>query len=402
MLRVRPLDTLFTNFDEPFIVDVETDTAGSIDVYIDGDSTPYTTLTVGTPITRATVWATNPISSTPDNQVHRITFKSQTTNERVDVFIAYFTTGIERLEFQPSRGINLMGYVNQLMFIGDKAFTRRLNGRRIAPISAPEDHKVFHEFIGFNELGDKFYYVTRQDRFLLEYAGATDAELTLRPVTNIPVTVDYSLPDIPLSGLLSHVSKSIGLINGFINWAGGGSTLEYMTRFKIGVARAISRVLGINQEIVNVQVVSNRLRVTYVVDAPPLSIVALYGLIAIAGSFLAYKLLNTIRDIVIEREQAIQAVELFNAIKAVNEERTKAIEKVLEYAEDQGLSPDQTLELLNIISDKYNTTDLLKATEALKERDKYKREAESLRNDRYLWALGGATIGAIVTATIKR
>jgi hypothetical protein len=402
VLRVRPLDTLFTNFDEPFIVDIESDTAGSIDVYIDGAATPYTTLTVGTPITRATVWNTNPIASTPDNDIHRITFKSQMTNERADVYIAYYGTGIERLEFQPSRGSNLMGYVNQIMFIGDRAFTRRLNVRRIAPINAPDDSRVFHEFMGFNELGDKFYYVIRQDRFLLEYAGATDAELTLRPVTNIPVTVDYSIPDIPLAGLLSHTSKSLSLINNFISWAGGGSTLEYMTRFKIGIARAISRVIGINQEIVNVQVVSNRLRVTYVVDAPPLSIVALYGLAIIAGSFLAYKLINTIRDVVIEREQAIQAVELFNAIRAINEERTKAIEKVLEYAEDQGLSPDQTLELLNVISDKYNTTDLLKAAEALKERDKYKSEAESLRNDRYLWALGGAAVGAIVTAAVKR
>jgi len=153
-----------------------------------------------------------------------------------------------------------------------------------------------------------------------------------------------------------------------------------MTRFKIGVARAISRVIGLNQEIVNVQVVSNRLRVTYVVDAPPLSIVALYGLAIIAGSFLAYKLINAIRDIVIEREQAVQAVELFNAIKAVNEERTKAINKVIEYATEQGLNPSQTLELLDVITDKYNTADILKAIEALRERDKYRSEAQSLRS----------------------
>jgi hypothetical protein len=106
VLKVRPLDTLFTSFDEPFIVDFEVDRAMTIEVYIDGASTSYTAVTVSPPITRVTVWATSPIGSNPDNQIHRITFKSLATDETVDVYIAYFRVGIERLEFRPARDDN--------------------------------------------------------------------------------------------------------------------------------------------------------------------------------------------------------------------------------------------------------------------------------------------------------
>ncbi len=402
-MKVKPLDTLFTSFDEPFIVDFEVDRAMTVEVYIDGASTSYTAVTVAPPIDRKTVWSTNPIASSPTNQVHRITFKSQATNETIDVYIAYFSTGIERLEFRPARGINLMGFATQLMIINDRVFTRRLNVRRIAPINAPDDNKVFHEFVGFNENGEKFYHVIRQDRFLLLYAGQTDAYVTLNPVMNIPVTVDYSITDLPLSSILPYMTKSIGLIDGFILWVGGAlGARGYIEQFKIGVARLISKLLGINQEIVNVEIVGNRLRVTYLIDASPLGVIALYGLGIIAGSYLATRLITSIRDIVVEREQTVQTIEVMNAIRAVNEERTKAISKALEYAREQNLNPEQTLALIEAVAEKYNTHDIAKATEALSEADKWRNEAENLNTQKYLWALGGAGVGAVITAIVRR
>ena len=402
-MKVKPLDTLFTSFDEPFIVDIESDRVATVEVYIDGASTSYTALTVSPPIDRKTVWATNPISSSPTNQIHRITFKSLATNETVDVYIAYFSVGIERLEFRPARGLVLMGWVTQMMFIGDKVFTRRLNVRRIAPINAPDDSKVFHEFVGFNENGDKFYYVIRQDKFLALYAGNTDAYVTLNPVKNIPVTVDYYIPDIPLLALFPYMTKTAGLIEGFITWVGGALGVgEYINQFKVGVARLISRALGINQDIVKVEIVDNRLRVTYLTDAPPLAVIGLYALAVIAGSYVIAKLITSVRDVVVEREQTIQTVEIMNSIRTVNEERTKAISKALEYAQQQNLTPDQTLALVEAIGEKYTTHDIVKSTEALNEADKYKKEAESLGNQRYLWALGGAGVGALIIALAKR
>jgi hypothetical protein len=403
VLKVRPLDTLFTSFDEPFIVDFEVDRAMTVDVYIDGASTPYTAVTVSPPITRATVWATSPIASNPDNQTHRITFKSLATDETVDVYIAYFSTGIERLEFRPARGLVLMGYVTQLMMIGDKAFTRRLNVRRIAPINAPDDSRVFHEFVGFNENGEKFYFTIRQDRFLLLYAGQTDAFVTLNPIKNIPVTVEYRIPDIPLLALFPYMSRAAGLIEGFIIYVGGPLGVGgYIEQFKIGVARLISKALGIHQEIVKVEIVADRLRVTYLIDAPPLAILGLYALAIIAGSYVLARIITSIKDVIIEREQTVQTIEVMNAIRATHEERTKAISKALEYAREQNLNPDETLALVEAIGEKYNTADITKAAEALQEAEKYKREAESLASQRYLWALGGAGVGALITALAKR
>jgi hypothetical protein len=137
-------------------------------------------------------------------------------------------------------------------------------------------------------------------------------------------------------------------------------------------------------------------------DAPPLAVIGLYALGIIAGSYVISKIITTIRDIVVEREQTIQTIEIMNAIRAVNEERTKAISKALEYAQQQNLNPDQTLALVEAIGSKYTTGDIAKATEALQEADKYKKEAESLGNQRYLWALGGAGVGALITALAKR
>ena len=403
MLKVRPLDTLFTSYDEPFIVDIESDRTTTVEVYIDGASTSYTALTVTPPITRVTVWSTNPIRSTPDDQIHRITFKSLATNETVDVYIAYFSTGIERLEFRPARGLVLMGFVTQLMIVGDKVFTRRLNVRRIAPINAPDDSKVFHEFTGFNEQGDKFYFTIRQDRFLLLYAGQTDAYVYLNPVKNIPVTVDYYIPDIPLTSILSYMTKSVGLIDGFIIWIGETLGVRgYIEQFKIGVARLISKALGINQDIVNVEIVGDRLRVTYLIDAPPLAVIGLYALAVIAGSYVIAKLITSVRDVVVEREQTVQTIEVMNAIRVTHEERTKAISKALEYAQQQGLTPDQTLALVETVGEQYNTADIIKATEALNEADKWRNKAGELENQKYLWAIGGAGVGAILVALAKR
>jgi hypothetical protein len=403
VLRVRPLDTLFTSFDEPFWVDIESDRITDVEVYIGGATTPYTTLTVGTTITRVRVWDTNPIASTPTNQIHRITFKSLATNEIAEVYIAYFRTGLERLEFRPARGLNLMGYVTQLMIIGDRVFTRRIGVRRIAPILAPDDRRVFHEFTGYNELGDKFYYVIRQDRLMLLYAGQTDAVITLNPVTSIPVTVDYWIQDLPLLALFQYLGKAAELMSSFMKWAGRPTGLiDYTSRFRVGVARFISKALGIQQEIVNVEVVGDRLRVTYLVDAPPLAAIAVYGLVITAGAYVLQRLITTIRDIVVEREQTIQTIQILESIRAVNEERTRAINAALEYAREQGLTPQETLALVEAVGEQYNTSDIVKATQALQEIDKLKSEIESLKTQRYAWAIGGAGVGALITALAKR
>jgi len=138
----------------------------------------------------------------------------------------------------------------------------------------------------------------------LLYAGQTDAVITLKPVSNIPVTVDYSIPDLPLRAILPYLSKSTSLIENFINWAGGALGVRgYIERFKIGIARLISKALGINQEIIDVNVVGDRLRVTYLIDAPPLAVIALYGLGIIAGSYVIARLITSVRDVVVEREQ---------------------------------------------------------------------------------------------------
>ena len=194
MLRVRPLDTLFTSYDEPFIVDIESDRSTTIDVYVYGVETPFTSISVTAPYTRARVWSENPIASSPTNTIHKIIFKDRYTNEQVDIWIAYFNIRAERVELRPSKGLNLMGYTTQMLIISDMVFIRRFGLRRFALINAPDNTKVFHEFIGFNENGEKFYYVDRQDRILAQLAGGTDLIITLNPVKEVPVTVEYDIP----------------------------------------------------------------------------------------------------------------------------------------------------------------------------------------------------------------
>jgi len=53
---------------------------------------------------------------------------------------------VERVELRPSRGLNLMGYVTQMMILGDLVFIRRVGLRRFALINAPDNSRVFHEF----------------------------------------------------------------------------------------------------------------------------------------------------------------------------------------------------------------------------------------------------------------
>jgi hypothetical protein len=402
VLRVRPLDTLFTSFDEPFWVDIETDRDTMIDVYIHGETTPFTSISVTAPYTRARVWSTNPIASRPTNQVHKIIFKDRYTNEQVDIWIAYFNTRAERVELRPGRGINLMGYTTQMLIISDMVFIRRLGVRRFTLINVTDNTKVFHEFVGFNENNEKFYYVDRQDRILTALRGGTDLIVTLNPVSNIPVTVEYDIPILAsiIDVLLPSMARDSTLIRGFITAMGGAT--NYILRFYIGVARLISKALGINQEILDVRVEGGRLKVTYLVDAPPLGALVVIGLAVIAGSYVLSRMVASIRDVVIEREQTIQTIEVMNAIRATHEERTKAIEAALRYAREQGLTPDQTLALVEIIGEQYTTHDITKSIEALQEADNWKSEAERLSRERYAWALGGAGVGALVAAIVKR
>jgi len=402
VLKVKPLDTLFTAFDEPLWVDIETDRDTTIDVYVYGEETPFTSINVTKPYTRARVWSTNPIASSPTNMIHKIIFKDRYTNEQIDIWIAYFNIRAERVELRPARGLNLMGYTTQMLQVGDLTFIRRLGVRRFALIDVADHSKVFHEFIGFNENNEKFYYVDRQDRILAQLAGGTDLYVTLNPVQNVPVTVEYEVTALApiIDILLPSIARDSTLIRGFISAMGGA--VNYVTRFAIGVARLISKALGINQEILDVRVEEGRLKVTYIVDAPPLGVLVIIGLGIIAGAFVLMKLASTIRDIVADVTRTIQTYEVMNAIQVTAQERTKAIQEALNYAQANNLTPQETYELIEKIAEQYTTGDIVKATTALQEADRLKAEADSLRTQRYLWALGGAGVGAVITAVLKR
>jgi len=114
------------------------------------------------------------------------------------------------------------------------------------------------------------------------------------------------------------------------------------------------------------------------------------------------RLASTVRDIAADITKTIQTVEIMNAIQVTAQERTRAIQEALNYAQANNLTPQETYQLVETISQKYDTGDIVKATTALQEADKWKAEADSLRTQRYLWALGGAGIGAVITAVIKR
>jgi hypothetical protein len=402
MLRVRPLDTLFTSFDEPFWVDIESDRNTTIDVFLYGETTPFTSISVTAPLTRARVWLTNPIASRPTNMIHKVTFRDRFTNEQVDIWIAYFAPRMERVELRPSKGLNLMGYTTQMLVLGDLVFIRRLSLRRFALINVTDNRKVFHEFIGFNENGEKFYYVDRQDRILSAIGGGTDLYVTLNPVSDIPVTVEYDIPALAsiIDIILPALARDSTLIRGFISAMGGA--VNYVTRFAIGVARFISKMLGINQEILDVRVEGGRLKVTYIVDAPPLGVLAIIGLGIVVGAFTLMRVASTIRDIVADVTRTIQTYEVMNAIQVTAQERTRAIQEALNYAQQQNLTPQETYSLIELVGEQYNTSDIVKATQALQEIDKLKSEIESLKNQRYVWAIGGAGVGALITALAKR
>ncbi|MCC6059228.1 MAG: hypothetical protein LM563_03175 [Thermofilum sp.] len=402
MLRIRPLDTLFATYDEPFYVDVEADRPMTIDVFIDDATTSFNTLYAVPGVRRVTVWTENPIGSNPDSRIHTVTFKSRDTGETVRIDVAYYPVRPERVEFRPGKGSVLMGQATQMIVIGDKAFFRRLNVRRVAPINTPYHNQAYIEFVGFNELGDKFYYVIRQDKLLEQMAGQTDMIVTLKPVKQIPVTVEFDIPSIPLRYMLPFISRAMELIEGFITWAGGGTVAGYIVRFRVGVARFISKALGIHQEIVDVSVVGDRLRITYLMDAPPLGALVVIGLAVIAGAWILHALIGAIRDIMVEREQAVQTAEVMSAIRKVNEERTKAIEAAIQYAKEQNLTPEQVYQLIEAIGEQYTTGDIVKATQALEEADKWKAEAEKMAGQRYLYAVAGAGVGAILASIVKR
>lgn len=402
MLRIRPLDTLFAAYDEPFYVDVEADRPMTIDVFIDDATTPFNTLYAVPGVRRVTVWTENPVGSNPDSRIHTVTFKSRDTGETVRIDVAYYPVRPERVEFRPGKGSVLMGQATQMIVIGDKAFFRRLNVRRVAPINTPYHNQAYIEFVGFNELGDKFYYVIRQDKLLEQMAGQTDMIVTLKPVKQIPVTVEFDIPSMPLRYMLPFISRATELIEGFITWAGGGTVAGYIVRFRVGVARFISKALGIHQEIVDVSVVGDRLRITYLMDAPPLGALVVIGLAVIAGAWILHALIGAIRDIMVEREQAVQTAEVMSAIRKVNEERTKAIEAAIQYAKEQNLTPEQVYQLIEAIGEQYTTGDIVKATQALEEADKWKAEAEKMAGQRYLYAVAGAGVGAILASIVKR
>jgi hypothetical protein len=408
VLKVRPLDTLFTSYDEPFWVDIECDGYTTIDVYVYGSDTPFNSISVTPPYTRARVWSENPIAVNPTNQVHKITFKNRYTSEQVDIWIAYLAPRLERVEFRPARGINLMGQVTQMAIIGDYVFFRSYGSRRFAPVNAPNHAKVYHEFVGFNENGEKFYHIDRQDRILAQLGGGTDLYITLNPITEVPVTLEFDLArlvpllDITIPGL----SKDSALVRGFINYLGGFA--NYVTGFSMGVARFISSRLGITHPIVGAKVEAGAFRITYLADPFPLKTMLIMGAVIIAGSVAAIVIAQSLRDIIIERELTIRTVEVMNAIRDVVNERARITGELIRYAREQGLTPEQLASLFNALGPFYESPDITGAISALgeaerwkNEAERWKREAESKSRERYIWALGGAGVGAVLYGLAK-
>jgi hypothetical protein len=407
VLKVKPLDTLFTSYDEPFWVDIESDRDTTVDVYVYGVETPFTSINVTKPYTRARVWSENPIASTPTNQAHKIIFKDRYTGEQVDVWIAYFRPRIERVELRPAKGVTLGGVITQLLIMGDLAFYRRIYTRRFALLDVTDHTKVFYEFYGFNENGEKFYFVERQDRILATLGGQTDLFLSLNPVENVLVTVEYEIPVLApiIERIIPAVEKDNAVIRAFISAAGG--IVSFIMRYPIGVARLIAKVLGINTDIVDVRISGNRLRVTYLVDAPVLQVLVL-GLAALAGAALAYILVTSIRDVFIERERTYRVELATTMITEVNRERSKIINELLNYARENNLLPSELLGLLNAIGNLYSTPDITNAVNLLNSIENLNNEVEKLRKQlgeeskkKWIFALGGAGIGAVAAMAVR-
>jgi type II secretory pathway pseudopilin PulG len=397
VLKVKPLDTLFTSYDEPFWVDIESDRDTTLDVYIYGYDHPFTSISVTKPYTRARVWSENPIASNPTNNVHKIIFKDRYTDEQVDVWIAYLSPRVERVELRPARGITLAGTVTQLIIIGDLVFYRRMGVRRFALINAPNNTKVFHEFMGLNENGKKFYFIERQDRILAILGTNTDLYVTLNPVETVPVTVEFEIPVLApiMEMLIPAVEKDNSVIRSFISAVGGIAT--FITRYPIGIARFITKTLGINTDLVDVGVSGTGLRVTYLVDAGPIVLVIL----GLAGAVLGYAMVTAIRDIVIEREKSYRIAEITTMVTRVNEERSRVINEAISYARGQNLSPDALLSILNSIDNLYSTPDINNAINAVDELENLKRQLGEESRKKWIFALGGAGIGAAIVAVAR-
>jgi hypothetical protein len=407
VLKVKPLDTLFTSYDEPFWVDIESDRDTTVDVYVYGVDTPFTSISVTKPYTRARVWSENPIASNPTNQAHKIIFKDRYTGEQVDVWIAYFRPRIERVELRPAKGNILEGMISQLLIMGDLAFYRRMYVRRFALLDVTDHTKVFYEFYGLNENGEKFFFVERQDRILATLGGQTDLFLSLNPVENVLMTAEFDIPALApvIEKIIPTVEKDNAVIRAFISAAGG--IVSFILRNPIGIARLIAKVLGINIDIVDVSVSGNRLRVTYLADAGIITVIVI-GLAALAGAAVVYVLVTSIRDVLIEREKTYRVELATTMITRINEERSRIIKEVFEYAKKNNLSPDELLKILNAVGNLYSTPDITNAVNLLNNLDKLNNEVENLRRQlgeeskkKWLFALGGAGIGAVAAMAVR-
>jgi hypothetical protein len=400
VLKIRPLDTLFTSYDEPFWVDIESDRDTTIDVYIYGYDYPFTSISVTKPYTRAQVWSENPIASNPTNQVHKIIFKDSYTGEQVDVWIAYLRPRMERVELRPGRGNMLAGTVTQMAIIGDLVFYRRMDVRRFALLDGVDHTKVFHEFYGVNENADKFYFVERQDRIRNILGGNTDLYLTLNPVDNVLVTVEYDIPALApiVERMLPAVEKNSLVFRAFMIAIGGATA--FILRYPIGVARFITKALGINTDIVGVSVAGNRLRVTYLVDGAVIKLLVI-GLAALAGTALGYLLITSMRDVLIDREKSYRIAAIFNALAEINRERTRILSELINYARQNNLSPEDLAKLIDTARNMYETLDIEKALKLAGYAGKLEDNLKEESDKKWLYAIGGAGVGALIAALVR-
>jgi hypothetical protein len=295
----------------------------------------------------------------------------------------------------------LAGTLTQLVILGDLVFYRRMGVRRFALLNVTDHTKVFYEFYGFNENGEKFYFVERQDRILATLGGNTDLYLTLNPVENVLVTVEFEIPVLApvIERAMPAIVKDNAVVRAFISAAGGAA--NFIIRYPIGVARFISKALGVNTDIVDVSISGTRLRVTYLVDGPVLKLLVI-GFGALAGATLGYVLITSIRDVLINREMSYRVDRIASFYENIIGERTRVITGLLNYARENNLTPEELTNLFTAVGELYSTPDITNAANLFNKLKDLTNEIEDLKRrlreesrKKWIFAIGGAGIGAL-------
>ncbi len=386
MLEIRTLQTLFTSYDEPWYVDVIIDAPPrTLEIYLPGQTTPFKSIALNNRVNRVLVWDVNPISSTPTNQIHTITFKVAETGETTQIDILYVTSRVERVELRPGGGLNLTGFITQLVKFDNKTFYRVFQLTRFSLINVPDNTAVFHEFWGSDEKDNKYYYVARQDRILQQLGGADTLVVTLAPFTGyVPVLITFDV------NVYNPVAQALG-INTRIPSIVVDFVARYYTQLPLMIARFIIKY--VHGEVLDAWIEGGELKVKVAVDAPPLWLIAVG---ALSLTVLGTVVILTVKDIMLEAVKVITAIEALNSIARIKAEQTTAIQSAIEYAKQQNLPPEQAQELVKTISQAYATGDVVKAIQAYAEATKGIPLSEKL-----VYVGAGAGVAAIIALLLR-